>query len=151
MNPEAPTVFESFNARSLGPEQVAQTFVAPSHFAKLVARCHSTLIGPRGSGKTSLLKMLQPHALESWQSEEARAFRSTIDFTGVFIQTDISWNRQTIALVDGLPENAIRAFRTAAFTTQVLHSLVETLCWRVGEPKDPNTIPFKRAKVLDGR
>ncbi len=147
MNPQSPTVFESFNARALRPEQVAKTFVAPSFFTDLASRCHSTVVGPRGSGKTSLLKMLQPRALESWPSTNAENFRSTIDFTGVFVPTDISWNRQTIACVESLPANAARAFRTAAFTTQVLHSLVETFSWRAEVPPEDCKHPYRRVHI----
>jgi hypothetical protein len=90
----APSVFESFNARALSPESVARTFIPSEKFAELAARCHSIVIGPRGSGKTSLLKMLQTTALETWNHEEAGEYRSRIDYTGVFIATDISWKEQ---------------------------------------------------------
>lgn len=144
---DAPTVFESFNARPLKPEQVAKTFIAPDFFSDLAARCHSTVIGPRGSGKTSLLKMLQPRALESWNSDEAASYRSSIDFTGVFVGTDISWNRQSTAYVSGLPENQARAFRAASFTTQILHSLVETFQWRSDSPPPEAHSKFKRVTL----
>ena len=38
--------------------------------------------GPRQSGKTTLLKMLQPAALEAWDHSEAEEIRQSIDFTG---------------------------------------------------------------------
>ena len=146
MRPDSATVFDSFNARPLLPEQVARTFVPPQKFNDFVARCHSTVIGPRGSGKTSLLKMLQPRALESWDTAEGHRYRSTIDYTGVFIPTDVAWSRQTSASVEGLQEEDAKKIRNAAFTTAVLHALIETLRWRVSPA--PSTGPsFRRASL----
>lgn len=141
------SVFESFNARSLAPEQVAQTFVAPSSFIELVTRSHATIIGPRGSGKTSLLKMLQPRAIENWHARDAALFRSKIDYTAVFIPTDISWSRQTLAIVDGLPANLVQLFRTASFTTHVLHELMEVFCWRCDQQTPISANSFRRASI----
>lgn len=144
---EAPTVFESFNARSLRADQVAKTFIAPDFFTELAARCHSIVIGPRGSGKTSLLKMLQPKALECWDGDEATSFKQSIDFTGVFVATDISWSRQSTAQVSELPEKHARAFRTAAFTTLVLHELIETFQWRCEQFNGSSQIGFRRVTM----
>ncbi len=127
---QAPSVFESFNARTLAAEQVAKTFIAPECFSDLTARCHTTVVGPRGSGKTSLLKMLQPNALEAWGAPEAAGFRAKIDYTGVFVPTDISWNKQTLAVVEGLPEKVCIVIRNAAFTAHVLHELIDMMVWR---------------------
>src|SRR5438045_309341 len=89
-----PTIFESFNARNLDPEKVAETFVPSKQYDSLIKRRHTLIVGPRGSGKTTLLKMLQEPALEAWQHDSAEHYRSKIDFTGVFIPTDISWGEQ---------------------------------------------------------
>src|SRR5580658_5887809 len=67
----SPSIFESFNARSLDPTQVAETFVPSLMFRKLAKRRHTIIVGPRGSGKTTLLKMLQQSALEAWTHPEA--------------------------------------------------------------------------------
>jgi hypothetical protein len=141
------SVFESFNARSLAPEQVARTFIPPASFFELAARCHSTIIGPRGSGKTSVLKMLQPNALEVWRSTEAVATRKRIDYTGVFVPTDISWNKQTLAIVEGLKPNLVQAFRGAAFTTHVLHELIDVMNWRTESPNRTDVEPFRRVSL----
>ena len=142
------TVFESFNARSLAPEQVAETFIPPTQFSDLATRSHCTVVGPRGSGKTSMLKMLQPSALESWRSAEADIYRSRIDYTGVFIPTDISWSKQTLAIVEGLQPNIATVIRGAAFTTHVLHELLDVIEWR-SQPAPQNSVAFRRV-VLPG-
>ena len=81
-------IFEAFNARSLEPHEVAQTFVPPEHYRKLTKKCHTLVVGPRGSGKTTLLKMLQGQALEAWTRYAAMEYRGSIDFTGVFVPAD---------------------------------------------------------------
>lgn len=96
--PLAPSVFETFNAKNLRPEQVARTFVPSSNFESLAMRRHSIVVGPRGSGKTTLLKMLQPEALDNWSHDEATRYRAAIDFTGVFVPTDRVWKEQIEAL-----------------------------------------------------
>jgi energy-coupling factor transporter ATP-binding protein EcfA2 len=129
----APTIFDVFNARQLTPRQVAESFIPPSYFANLVAPTHSLIVGPRGSGKTTLLKMLQPAALEAWGHERAAEYRTRVDFTGVFIATDINWNEQVKSLGDGrLDSDSHRQFARAAFTTEILQSLVESMMHRVG-------------------
>jgi hypothetical protein len=136
------SVFESFNARSLAPEQVARSFIPPAQFADLASRCHCTVVGPRGSGKTSVLKMLQPSALEAWASDEAQTYRARIDYTGIFIPTDISWSKQVLAVVEGLPAGVAKAFRGAAFTTHVLHELIAVMEWRT--QSSGARAPFRR-------
>jgi hypothetical protein len=141
------SVFESFNARSLPPERVAKTFIAPSSFVDLAARCHSTVVGPRGSGKTTVLKMLQPSALEAWQSEDGKNYRTRIDYTGVFVPTDISWNKQTLAIVEGLQPNLTKLFRGAAFTAHVLHELLDVMTWRTENPSLEVVEGFRRVSL----
>lgn len=123
-----PSIFESFNARNLSPDQVARRFIPPDHFDDLVLRRHSLVVGPRGSGKTTLLKMLQLPALASWHHPEADRYREAIDFTGVFVAADVSWRAQLEALGQrALSPEITRVLGLAAFTTHVLIALLETM------------------------
>lgn len=134
-SPQSPSIFESFNARALTPAQIASTFVPQEHYERLVQRRHSLLIGPRGSGKTTLLKMLQPEALESWNHPSADSYRARVDFTGVFIATDVSWGKQREALGDGnLDESTHQLLSKALFTTHVLRSVVTAMEFRLAPP-----------------
>lgn len=118
------SVFESFNAKNLNPEQVARSFVPSDNFMNLARRRHSLIIGPRGSGKTTLLKMLQSEALDLWDHREADKFRSLIDFNGVFIPTDRVWKEQVDSLSQqGLNKDEGELFATSIFTTHVLYQL----------------------------
>jgi hypothetical protein len=149
-NPITPTNFESFNARALKPSQVAQTFVPSRHYEMLSNRANTLLVGPRGSGKTTLLKMLQQPALEAWQHPVAEHYRRRIDFTGVFIATDLTWGAQIDALGDGqLDVRSHRLLADAAFTTHVLRSLVIAMISRTRDGNEAGTVPFRRVRLGD--
>src|ERR1700682_4268400 len=143
------TIFDSFNARSLEPWQVAETFVPSRHYELLAARRHSLIVGPRGSGKTTLLKMLQQLALESWQHGLAPSYRDRIDYTGVFIPTDLSWGAQIDSIGYGLLDlESHRVLSVAAFTTHVLRALVAAMLQRLGSDTPRLQVPHRRV-VLD--
>ena len=125
---QAPSLFESFNARNLAPEQVALTFVAPEQFRRLIGQHHTLIIGPRGSGKTTLLKMMQQPALDAWTGAVADELRSQISYTGVYVATDISWGEQIECLgLNVLSEEHQAVLGVASFTTQILRSLVSAM------------------------
>lgn len=122
---------EAFNAKYLGPAEVAHGFVYSTHFEQLAGDYHAVLIGPRGSGKTTLLKMLQPSALGAWDSPKANAFREGVKYSGVFIASDISWSKQLNSLGYGkLSEPNHRILVLACFTTHVIHAVLETMAAR---------------------
>src|ERR1035437_238832 len=142
--------FDSFNARSLRPAQVARTFVPSLQYQRLAQRRHSVLVGPRGSGKTTLLKMLQPQALEAWSHATSELHRSLIDFTGVFIPTDLTWREQIQSLGGGkLDAESLRILSAATVTTHVLRSLVITIAYRCGADEGAHLTPFRRADLPD--
>lgn len=141
------TIYDSFNARFLAPSQVAKTFVAPEYFAQLSRRNHALIVGPRGSGKTTLLKMLQQPALEAWTGAVADEYRAAIDYTGVFIPSDVTWTRQLRALGEGkLDDSEVRQFARAAFTTHILKSLVVALLDRT-QPDNAAPEPSSQLRV----
>ncbi|AFJ86307.1 hypothetical protein MYA_1946 [Burkholderia sp. KJ006] len=118
--------FSSFNARHLDAEQVAGSFVPNKKFIQLLAVQNSLLVGARGSGKTHMLKMLQPKAMNAWSHPEADAIRRKIAYWGVFVPADEAWQQQVeCAAADLAPEFQSR-FRLAVFTTHVQRSLVDS-------------------------
>lgn len=136
MSPSA--IFESFNAKNLRPDQVAKTFVPPSHFKTIAKRRHTIIIGPRGSGKTSLLKMLQVEALDAWNADEAKEYKSSIDFHGAFIATDRVFKEQVESLqFEVFEEFEKECFAISIFATHVFRSLASAFEYTTrGENKD---------------
>jgi len=123
-----PSIFETFNAKSLKPEQVAKSFVVSDAYISLTERSNSIIIGPRGSGKTTLLKMLQPQALDIWGHPDAEVYREKIDFLSIFVPADIAWAKQTNSLFEKQINDEIKErFRMAIFTTHVLRSLIKLI------------------------
>lgn len=87
-------IFDTFNARYLTFEQVAKTFVPTNQFSQLISNSHSLIMGPRGSGKTTSLKMLSPLSLLYWNSTEANNYKNKIPFWGIYIPCDIRWKKE---------------------------------------------------------
>lgn len=148
MNASLPSIafHEAFNARTLRPEEVARRFVPSESFRTLLRKSHSIVVGPRGSGKTTLLKMLQQPALEAWDHPDAAAYRALVDYTGIFVATDINWKTQIESLgPQDFTDEQHRLFSSAAFTTHVLRALVTAMLCRVATPPAP--FPHRRADL----
>ncbi|MDA9415244.1 hypothetical protein XH81_10345 [Bradyrhizobium sp. CCBAU 25360] len=82
--------FESYNARFVPPQTVAETFILrEKQFAALCEQTNSLLIGPRGSGKTTLLKMLKVGAqVVAWKNRtQANALRR-FRFCPIYVGAD---------------------------------------------------------------
>jgi hypothetical protein len=140
----APSIFDAFNARVLNPADVAKTFVPSDQYTRLVKQRHSILLGPRGSGKTTLLKMLQQPALEFWSNSLGDSCRHGIDFTGVFIATDINWSEQIRALGHGeLDQESHKLLAIATFTTHVLRAAIVAMMDRI----ETSHVPFPHRRV----
>ena len=83
---------ESFNARYLSFEQVAESFIPNNEFYELLENNHSIVMGPRGCGKTTLLKMLTPMALS--RCDKTKHLISQVSFCGIYIPADKHWDSQ---------------------------------------------------------
>lgn len=123
----SPTLFYSFNARTLPPRDIARQFVVSDHYDRLTNPMHSLIVGPRGSGKTTLLKMLHPEALGAWQAPAAESYRDKVAYSGVFIATDRLWEAQLRAMSQAGIEDDARFLIDAIFCTHVLRSLVSSM------------------------
>ena len=152
MTAQSPSgLFNSFNARALNPTQVAATFVPSPQYAALCRRSHTIVLGPRGSGKTTLLKMLQQPALEMWGHQEAERYASAVEFTGVFIATDISWGEQLKSLGHGkLDDPTHKLLSIATFTTHVLHAVVSAMEHRTRGTEHEPKRSVRRASLTVG-
>ena len=117
--------FTSFNARHLDAEQVAASFVPSPRFIQLLGLQNSLLVGARGSGKTHMLKMLQPKALNAWENEIAEKVRASIPYWGVFIPADEAWRQQVYAASEVFSPELQDQYRLSVFSTHVQRSLVD--------------------------
>lgn len=110
------SIYGAFNARWLSPEDVARAFVPTPHLQGLVRFQNSLLMGPRGCGKTTLLKMLTRPAQSVWASErvarepELRRY-PTPDFEAVYIPSDARWSYEVSSLALELPADPVLAER----------------------------------------
>jgi hypothetical protein len=75
--------------------------------------------------------MLTPAALNSWNHALAEHYRSQVDFTGIFIPTDLTWREQIESLGDGrLDPRDLQVLSRATVTTHVLRSLTTAVISR---------------------
>ena len=65
---------------------------------------HSVLLGPRGWGKTTLLKMLTRPALDAWAQQHGSEFHRPREpspaFEAVYVPSDVRWSIELSAIVD---------------------------------------------------
>lgn len=121
-------LYESFNARNSTPAQVAETFIPNEDYEHLWRNEHTVVLGPRGSGKTTLFKMLTVQALYAWDHPMARQLRQSRPFTAIYVPTDMHWHHQLKHVEEHLkraPRFSEAASR-AAVTTNVLLAVART-------------------------
>lgn len=120
-------LFDSFNARYLSFEEIADSFIPNKQFNDLKGNSHSLLMGPRGSGKTTLLKMLTPICQHYLQERNKEVF-SKLPFWGVYIPTDIQWRRQIdyFESIVEIDHNIKALISRTTVTTNILISLLKT-------------------------
>ncbi|MEM7092720.1 MAG: hypothetical protein AAF567_06950 [Actinomycetota bacterium] len=81
------------NARDKSFEEVRTSFVPPPHFAECALWRNGVLVGPRGSGKTTILKVLAAAAQATEPTHD-------INYVGVYVPADPGWGRRTRELDD---------------------------------------------------
>jgi hypothetical protein len=90
------TIYTAFNARWLRSEEVGRTYVPMPQYRKLIRHGSSILMGPRGCGKTTLLKMLTPAALSAWENERGGDKDSDEiprpSFYAIYVPSDTRWS-----------------------------------------------------------
>ena len=111
----------SYNARMLSGEELGRTFVPHPAYPRLASNSHTLLVGPRGSGRTTLLRMLTPKAQAASQAPIVRAVAAQMSYIPVWIDSSVAQVRH--------PDSTIQAL---LFTSEVLRTLVKAGRERVG-------------------
>jgi len=121
-------LFDSFNAKYLSYQQVADSFVPNFEFTQLQGNNSMLLMGPRGCGKTTLLKMLTPAGTYYWDQKENKSITSEMKFIAIYIPSDIQWKNQLDYLNKRLKNEQEFSEKIAhfLFTTNVQMSMCKT-------------------------
>lgn len=158
------SVLASFNARWISAEDVARTFVPTPQFNKLLQPRHSLLMGPRGCGKTTLLKMLTRRARLSWSENVATHALTPPPFETVYVPVDVKFTSELHLIPRLLPtapqdhqiaQRALVNIAVAASTIEAFDDLIppsEDLAFELArEVADLFSIYGATARLLDVR
>jgi hypothetical protein len=94
--------YDTFNAKYLSEQDISESFVENDEFSQLCENNNILLMGPRGCGKTTLLKMLTPACLSFWKGVRAQEVKDRLHFYAIYIPSDIQWRSQFEYLSDRL-------------------------------------------------
>ncbi len=120
------------NARDKDYEEIAKSFVRPNHFTQATPWKNTVMSGPRGSGKTTMLKMLSAEgalARSRAQFDDPRP-----EFAGVYVPADPTWSRRTA----GAPKEAqALAYKLLAVrsTARTISSLAQATASNAAVPE----------------
>jgi hypothetical protein len=115
-----PLQSEAFNANRMTSREVAEGYIDARHLETIAAPDNVVLTGPRGSGKTTLFKMLTREALDKWADPLADRLTAA-DFLSIYIGSDIVNRSQYEAAHIEVPKSRRRMLEHAADINFTLH------------------------------
>lgn len=120
--------YNTYNARYLHPEQVAENFIISDSFKLLTKNRHSIILGARGCGKTTAMKMLTLPALYTWNNKDAKELQQNLPFYAIYISTDIYWDVKNKSYEEQLHEfgNFFDLISKFSVNSSIFISLCET-------------------------
>lgn len=122
------SLFDAFNARFLEPERVGKAFIFTSQFEDVARHQNTMIIGPRGSGKTTYLKMLTLPALRHWKDLRNHSFAKQINYHTIYIPSDFSWYPEFRLPIDSSLSAEVDNLLTAAlFRSHVLLAMCDSI------------------------
>ncbi|MGB3811979.1 MAG: hypothetical protein WA950_02020 [Shinella sp.] len=124
-------VVTQFNARNSSPSQIAATFVMPEYFEEVAAYQNTVLIGPRGIGKTTLLKTLTAQGLVTLHQRKDVAERlKKIDFnyTPIYIPAESIWKGTSHVINEEIGDESDRdLISSGLFCDHCLYHVVSSI------------------------
>lgn len=120
-----------YNARHIAPKEVAKSFIIPDGFFDIAKNENSLLVGPRGSGKTTILKTLTPSGLfhlfqRPELAEKLRDFE--VQHLPIYIPAETSWKGDAQAIKQAIRDKSQRdRILNGLFVDHSLRWLVITL------------------------
>ncbi|MEI3800523.1 MULTISPECIES: ORC-CDC6 family AAA ATPase [unclassified Chitinophaga] len=121
------SAYDSANAKYLDFEEVADSFIRNHYFDSLIKNSHSILMGPRGCGKTTLLKMLTIPALRYWDEKNKSKLIDEIPFISIYVPSDILWKKQLDQLNIDFTDSEFTSFISrSTVTINILLSVIKT-------------------------
>ncbi|MDR5907566.1 hypothetical protein [Franzmannia qiaohouensis] len=98
---------DAYNARHKTPSEVARDFIPSPEFGKLLRANNCILVGPRGSGKTTYLKMMQPQAMKNWlELQSVKEDAGAV--IGIFVAADVRWAKQLELVTKNIKNDDVR-------------------------------------------
>lgn len=124
-----PSLYDTFNAKYLTFQEVSESFIPNEEYFQLLGNNHSLLMGPRGCGKTTLLKMLTPAGLNYWKTKPSESIKKDISFIAVYIPSDIQWKNQLLFIEKNFEKQKELAERITDFliSTNIQIALCRTM------------------------
>lgn len=83
--------FEKENARDLTISQIVETFVPTDTFYKLLTAKNHIVLGSRGSGKTSLAKMISHSHLSLYDDSYIKTIIDNKTYIGIYVPMSTEW------------------------------------------------------------
>lgn len=121
-------IHTSFNARNASPKQIAETFVVPDYFEQVAGFHNLVMIGPRGLGKTTIMKALTASGLYFLhQRPDLEEILRKIDFgyIPIYIPAESIWRGNAQSISCALEEEHERdQILNGLFVDHCLHQLI---------------------------
>ncbi|MGL4951283.1 MAG: hypothetical protein ACRC4M_05690, partial [Mycoplasma sp.] len=136
-------IFEAFNAKHLKSEDIVKNFVSSALFIETAQNGHTILVGPRGSGKTTFLRMLSNNTLPKWDEYLNNSYSNSIDYEGIYIPGDLVWGEMINSLESaGLSHQYSESFSYTAFCTHVFINTLESITTYIEKLRKKNGEQF---------
>lgn len=117
-----------FNARNASASQIAETFVVPEYFSEVTSFRNVVLVGPRGIGKTTLLKAITaPGLLGLHRRPDLKEVLSEMDFEylPIYIPAESIWKGTAGLVKKTFSQNADQELILGGlFTDHCLYQLI---------------------------